>query len=218
MVFAKTFLLIVTATTLALISVIKPYCQTYDASIDKLNHWGFLIPAAAIMAVIFHRDWTVIDYLWSFSIWLESVAILPQLYVRAKIRQGESIPVLFVTTLWGYRLFYFFNWMLKLYTGEPVYWISIAGGVIQIVMYGGFLVLFLRGKQQSKIENIAEEKPLTMEETIASESIYIPPDVVEIVEETIKKKTLAIEETVANEIKTDHMSLEPDSNKLLAEV
>ncbi len=62
------------------------------------------------MAVIIHKSFNPVDFLWSFSIWLEAVAILPQLAMIARIREVENITAHYVLFLGFYRIMYIFHW------------------------------------------------------------------------------------------------------------
>jgi len=48
--------------------------------------------------------------LWAYSIWLESMAILPQLYMIAKCKDIENITAHIVLFLGFYRFFYILHW------------------------------------------------------------------------------------------------------------
>jgi ER lumen protein retaining receptor len=63
----------------------KPYCLTLDLESDTLPHY-FLYGAALLAAIIVHKSLNPVDFLWSFSVWAESLAILPQLYMINKLR------------------------------------------------------------------------------------------------------------------------------------
>ena len=48
--------------------------------------------------------------LWAFSIWLEAMAILPQLKMIAKCKDIENITAHIVLFLGLYRFFYLLHW------------------------------------------------------------------------------------------------------------
>lgn len=62
------------------------------------------------IALIFHQKFTLYGLFWAFSIWLESMAILPQLYMIAKFENVENITAHFVLFLGFYRIFYVMHW------------------------------------------------------------------------------------------------------------
>lgn len=71
----------------------KPFCHGYDKNLDSLNHYIFIYPAVALMTILVHstnRYRGLWDISWTFSIWLECVAIVPQLYIVYKKREVIS--------------------------------------------------------------------------------------------------------------------------------
>jgi ER lumen protein retaining receptor len=51
--------------------------KSYDANLDNFNHYKYTYGLAAILTICFHTKYIPFELSWSFSIWLESVAILP---------------------------------------------------------------------------------------------------------------------------------------------
>ena len=43
----------------------------------------YILAASGVLALLFNERFTVIDILWSFSLWLERIAILPQLFSQS---------------------------------------------------------------------------------------------------------------------------------------
>lgn len=72
--------------SLVIIYVMKfqsPYCKTYDPSFDDFNVL-FLIVPSLLLACFVNEQLSVFEVLWTFSIYLEAVAIIPQLIVVHK--------------------------------------------------------------------------------------------------------------------------------------
>ncbi len=87
--------------------------------------------------------------LWTFSIYLESVAIIPQLIVvhqYAKETGGfvETLTSHYVFALGGYRALYVVNWVYRFFT-EPGYrdWIVWVAGVLQTAIYCDFFYYYV---------------------------------------------------------------------------
>lgn len=57
-----------------------------------------------------------LQVLWTFSIYLESVAILPQLFLVSKTGEAESITSHYLFALGSYRALYLLNWVSKVVT------------------------------------------------------------------------------------------------------
>ena len=55
------------------------------------------------------------EILWTFSIYLESVAILPQLFMVQKTGEAESITSHYLFALGIYRALYILNWIYRYY-------------------------------------------------------------------------------------------------------
>ena len=55
------------------------------------------------------------EILWTFSIYLESVAILPQLFMVQKTGEAESITSHYLFALGSYRGLYILNWIYRYY-------------------------------------------------------------------------------------------------------
>lgn len=64
---------------------------------------------------------TNVQMLWAFSIWLESVAILPQLFMLQRTGEAETITTHYLFALGAYRALYIPNWIWR-YFSEGGYW------------------------------------------------------------------------------------------------
>ena len=73
----------------------------------------FTIIPCAILAYFIHYRFTVTEILWSFSIFLEAVAILPQLHMLKRTGQAEALTRYYIVTLGTYRAMYIFNWIYR---------------------------------------------------------------------------------------------------------
>ena len=68
----------------------------------------------------FNHEFSLMEILWTFSIYLESVAILPQLFMVQKTGEAESITSHYLFALGIYRALYILNWIYRYYfEGEP---------------------------------------------------------------------------------------------------
>lgn len=80
--------------------------------------------------------------LWAFSIWLESVAILPQLFMLQRTGEAETITTHYLFALGLYRALYIPNWIYRYFTDG--YWdpIAVIAGIIQTVLYSDFFWIY----------------------------------------------------------------------------
>ena len=106
----KIFFISATALIIYLMRVRKPFCSTYDSLGDSFPHLKVLLPAALFLAIVIHAGDTYWEYAWSFSLWLEAVAFIPQIIMLNKIRVIENLTSHYVACLGLYRFFYILNW------------------------------------------------------------------------------------------------------------
>ena len=102
--------------------------------------------AAAALALIFPYHYTPSEILWAFSIWLESVAILPQLFMLQRTGEAETITANYLFALGIYRALYIPNWIYRYFTEaafqrsfQPV---PIIAGIIQTLLYSDFFYIY----------------------------------------------------------------------------
>lgn len=81
--------------------------------------------------------------LWTFSIYLESVAIMPQLFMLSKTGEAETITAHYLFALGSYRALYILNWMYRYYVEEFFDPIAIVAGIVQTVLYADFFYLYI---------------------------------------------------------------------------
>ena len=65
------------------------------------------------MGLLFNYSFSVTEVLWSFSIFLESVAILPQLFMLQRTGEAETITTHYLAALGAYRALYIPNWIYR---------------------------------------------------------------------------------------------------------
>ena len=81
--------------------------------------------------------------LWAFSIWLESVAILPQLFMLQRTGEAETITTHYLFALGAYRAIYIPNWIWRYFMENGYYDpIAILAGVVQTVLYSDFFWIY----------------------------------------------------------------------------
>jgi len=115
---------------------------TYDRNHDTFRIEFLLIPCA-ILSLVINHEFDVVEILWTFSIYLESVAILPQLFMVSKTGEAESITSHYLFALGAYRALYIFNWIYRYYAEGFYDLIAIVAGIIQTVLYCDFFYLYI---------------------------------------------------------------------------
>ena len=106
----KIFFISSTALIIYLMRYKKPFCTTYDALGDQFPHLKILLPSAAVMTALCHSGDSAWELIWSYSLWLESLAFIPQIIMLQKIRIIENLTSHYVAMLGLYRFFYILNW------------------------------------------------------------------------------------------------------------
>lgn len=84
-----------------------------------------------------------IQVLWTFSIFLEAVAIMPQLFMITKTGEAESITTHYLFFLGLYRALYIANWVWRYHTEGFFDQIAVVSGVVQTIFYCDFFYLYV---------------------------------------------------------------------------
>ncbi|KAG2463633.1 ERD23 protein, partial [Polypterus senegalus] len=115
-----------------------PFRESYDKGNDTFRVELLLIP---VVGLSFLKNYTFnpLEILWTFSIYLESVAILPQLFMITKTGEAESITTHYLFFLGLYRALYLANWIWRYYMERFQDLISMVSGMVQtIICLGGW--------------------------------------------------------------------------------
>ena len=129
----------------------EPYKSKYDASQDSFLHIKFAVaPCAglALFACLVKGELSPIDILWTFSIFLEALAIVPQLFVLQRYREVENLTGHYVFFLGAYRGLYILNWVYRSYY-EQFYrhnWLVYVSGAVQTALYVDFFYYYVVSK------------------------------------------------------------------------
>lgn len=115
---------------------------TYDKNHDTFRI-EFLLAPCALLALVLNHEFTFLEVLWTFSIYLEVVAILPQLFMVSKTGEAETITSHYLFCLGSYRALYIFNWIYRYYFEDFKDLIPVIAGIIQTVLYCDFFYLYI---------------------------------------------------------------------------
>lgn len=130
------------------------YAETYEASVDTLNSL-FLIVPAVLLAGIFHPSLNAFlpaDIAWTFALYLEAFAALPQLFMFQKNGKVEPFTSHFLAGQVLSQIFSFIFWLssyselngpqnsIKSYVGL---WV-IGMRVVQLLVMGDFTYHYVR--------------------------------------------------------------------------
>lgn len=144
----KIMFIVATYGTLYLIYI--KFKVTYDRSHDTFRVEYLLVPTA-LLALVVNHGFKPLEIFWVFSIYLEAVAILPQLFMISKTGEAESITSHYLFALGSYRGLYIINWIYRYYAEDYFDLIPVIAGVVQTVLYCDFFYLYitkvLKGKR-----------------------------------------------------------------------
>ncbi|KAK1445121.1 ER lumen protein retaining receptor like protein [Babesia gibsoni] len=148
----KLLFLSVTAYTVYLIRFCNPIAQTYNRKIDRFPYEKYVLGPVFVLSLLTTSRYHLLDLMWTFSIWLESVAILPQLTLLYQQREVENITSNYVVTMGMYRALYLLNWLYRYFFERPAFVCTICwiAGLIQTGLYVDFFYYFAKSKWYGK--------------------------------------------------------------------
>ncbi len=124
--------------------------QTYDKEQDTFRVM-FLIVPSSLLALVVNHEMSLVEVLWTFSIYLEAVAIFPQLVLLQRTKNIDTLTSNYVFLLGGYRVLYIVNWAYR-YATEPGYaqWIVWISGLVQTLLYCDFFYYYLESWRKNE--------------------------------------------------------------------
>lgn len=134
----------------------EPWKTTYRANEDSYLHIRFAIAPCAVLALIINSEFTIIEILWTFSIYLEAIAILPQLILIQRYGNVENLTANFIFTLGAYRALYVINWVDRWlseenYLSSKIHWITWLSGLVQTALYCDFFYYYVLSRHKGRM-------------------------------------------------------------------
>ncbi|CCH42079.1 ER lumen protein retaining receptor 2 [Wickerhamomyces ciferrii] len=102
----------------------------------------YLIGGSFILSLIFNYKFQFGEILWSFSLWLESVAILPQLFMLQRTGEARTLTTHYIFALGAYRTLYIPNWIFRWISEGRVDYLAIFTGIVQTIIYSDFFYIY----------------------------------------------------------------------------
>lgn len=141
-----------TASIIYTIRFQEPIKTTYDKGQDSFLHWKFAVAPCAVIAFLTHLigsgivAFDFMELLWTFSIYLEAIAILPQLIVLQRYREVENLTGNYVFFMGAYRGLYILNWIYRAHSekGYRHHWVVYFCGVLQTLLYADFFYYYVK--------------------------------------------------------------------------
>ncbi|KAK5130259.1 hypothetical protein LTR08_002260 [Meristemomyces frigidus] len=124
--------------------MMRVYARTREKEYGwKLATWslGGSLVSAPLVCLLFDgwRGFKFTEILWTFSIILESVCILPQLLLLRQTSVPTVIDSFYLVTLGSYRFFYLINWIVRgVNSSGKVEPASVIFGIVQTALYIDF--------------------------------------------------------------------------------
>lgn len=127
--------------------------QTYDRDQDTFRHHLLIIPCL-LLALLINPRFTVREVFWTFSLYLEAVAILPQLVLLQRSRNIDNLTGNYVFFLGAYRALYLFNWIYRYMAEKPqLRWIPWISGFVQTALYADFFYYYIQSwRRREKLQ------------------------------------------------------------------
>jgi ER lumen protein retaining receptor len=112
----------------------------------------YILAGSAVLAIVFPSEfrYTPTVILWTFSLWLESVAILPQLFMLQRTGTAENLTVHYIFALGLYRGFYVLNWIYRYWVEDWFSLVSFVTGLIQTAVYSDFFYIYYKNVMKGK--------------------------------------------------------------------
>ncbi|KAF5752806.1 ER lumen protein retaining receptor family protein [Tripterygium wilfordii] len=127
--------------------------RSYDKEVDTFRHY-YLVLACFVLATLVNEQFTLREVCWAFSIYLEAVAILPQLVLLQRSGNVDNLTGQYVFFLGAYRAFYILNWIYRYFTEQYfTRWIACIAGIVQTALYADFFYYyFISWKNNAKLQ------------------------------------------------------------------
>ncbi|WFD04884.1 endoplasmic reticulum retention protein [Malassezia vespertilionis] len=142
------------ASSLYILYLMKVQFRTrHEVDIDSIR-LDVLLGTCFVLSLLFNYKFTPIEIAWSFSIFLEAVAILPQMFLLQRLGEAETITTHYIFALGAYRALYILNWIYRyvaLCTSdaslmfEPKHhfdYITFVAGLVQTGLYADFFYIY----------------------------------------------------------------------------
>ncbi|KAB2062169.1 hypothetical protein ES319_A10G135400v1 [Gossypium barbadense] len=118
--------------------------RSYDKDQDTFRHYLLMLPCL-LLALLINEKFTFLEVMWAFSLYLEAVAILPQLVLLQRTRNIDNLTGQYVLLLGAYRALYVLNWIYRYFTEENyVHWITWVSGIVQTLLYADFFYYYFQ--------------------------------------------------------------------------
>merc|ERR1712070_858717 len=118
-----------------------------------------IVPSCALLALVLNDHTTecsghpfdcLVSFLWAFSIYLEAVAIVPQLMLLKRRKIVKNLTGNYIFCLGAYRALYLINWFYRYFVdpiSAPEFVIKVCAGLVQTALFFNFFVVYINSKK-----------------------------------------------------------------------
>ncbi|XP_011496833.1 PREDICTED: ER lumen protein-retaining receptor 1-A-like [Ceratosolen solmsi marchali] len=166
----------ISITYCTVLSIFLFFRKTYDRERDAFRMELLILPCA-VLGLFLTEYLDTMEVFWTFSVFLEAVSIVPQVYMVSKSKQVESTVVSYISCLGLYRGCYLMHWLytyLKLGFFRKM---SVATGIIQLIFYCDFFARnlpILKQKNNGKgFENSRPEEDTKTVDSMVDKSVRV---------------------------------------------
>ncbi|MCQ2817470.1 MAG: ER lumen protein-retaining receptor [archaeon] len=128
--------------------------KTYDRVKNDPCRHEFIPIVALFPALLVNRGWSPLQFLVSYSLWLESIAIIPQITILARDNGAEKFIAHYLAALGSYRFFYVVLWVYRYVTMKFLLWDAVLAGIVQVLLYSDFFYLYLKNVKNTFISDL----------------------------------------------------------------
>jgi len=129
--------------------------------LESTKALAVIVPGCAVLALLLndhsaacssHLFDCSISFLWAFSIYMEAVAIIPQLMLLKRKKIVKNITGNYIFCLGAYRSLYLLNWFYR-YWVDPIspseFFIKVFAGIVQTAIFFNFFVVYINNKKSN---------------------------------------------------------------------
>ncbi|XP_011496832.1 PREDICTED: ER lumen protein-retaining receptor-like [Ceratosolen solmsi marchali] len=168
-------------TNCSVLSIYFLYNHTYQKEYDNFRIERLILPCI-VLSLLANYSFKIDEVFWTFSIYLESVAIIPQMYFISQFKQIESIVFYYISALSMYKIFYLMDIVYRFYMNEYYDKISLAGCVVQIIFYCDFFANYVPMTNDTEID---EESGFSEEDKVDDKFKKIENVIVHVIDEKV---------------------------------
>ncbi|XP_058807830.1 ER lumen protein-retaining receptor-like [Phymastichus coffea] len=146
-------------TYVTLFSMTFLFWKTYEKKYDIARLEILMIPCIVI-ALLVNYEFSYLEILWTFSIYLEAVAMVPQFHFVHRSKRIHKHIICYIAAICIYKALYIAHWAYQYFYQSHHYdKLSLSAGMVQLVLYCDFfrciLPLLFNGKMHDVQPTVA---------------------------------------------------------------